>query len=137
MNSIIPFMDKVTIVFAFLLMFVTLYNTYRQWKEQKQENKKIRIIFDVNDIDYILDLDMPRKHISRSEIQGVLAAFQVDVTARYSLAYLSNISFLDDIFKIQNNNLDHLNIKVTKEEFKQFDITKMKKNELHKTNLQH
>lgn len=107
-------------------LVIVLYNVIQNKRQLHSELEKIKIIFDVNGIDYLLDLDIPRKHISRSEIQGILAAFQVDIKGRYSLNYLSDLSFLDDIFKIQQNTLSSLTIKLDEKEFLQFNISKMK-----------
>ena len=126
-ETVIEWLDKATILFATFAMVGTAYNFYKQRIDKEEELKKIKIYFNVDEEKYLLDLDMPRKHISRSEIQGVLAAFQSDIKGRYSLDYLSTINFLDDIFKIQNNEIQQLNIIVTKEEFKQFNQNKMKK----------
>ena len=126
-ETVIEWLDKATILFATFAMLGTGYNFYKQRTERKQELQKIKIYFNVDEEKYLLDLDMPRKHISRSEIQGILAAFQSNIKGRYSLAYLSEITFLDDIFNIQNNKLEKLHIKVTQEEFKQFNQNKMKK----------
>ncbi len=125
-NTLFEWLDKLTILFATFAMLFAGYNFYQQRKERKQELEKIKIYFKVDDTDYLLDLDIPRKHISRSEIQGILAAFQSDIKGRYSIAYLSEISFLDDIFKIQNNEIDKLDIVVTQAEFDQFNQNKMK-----------
>ena len=120
MNSIkeiIEFLDKITIVFATITMFGVFYNIWQNRKNKKLENEKIKVIFDVDGVNYLLDLDMPRKQISRSEIQGILSAFQNIPSQRYSIDYLSNITFLDDIFRIQNNESDQLEIFLTNEEF--------------------
>ena len=93
-----------------------IFNIQQNKKKQKLENQKIKIYFDLEGVDYLLNLDMPRKHISRSEIQGVLSAFQKVPSQRYSIEYLSDINFLDDIYKIQNNKLDILKICITKKE---------------------
>ena len=105
MDSLIDMMDKVTIVFGFVTMLGVFYNIWQNRRNKKLENQKIKIYFDLEGIDYLLDLDMPRKHISRSEIQGILSAFQNVPSQRYSIEYLSDINFLDDIYKIQNNIL--------------------------------
>lgn len=125
-NPIIEILDKITIVFGTITMCGVFYNIWQNRKNRKLENQKIQIIFDVLGIDYLLDLDMPRKHISRSEIQGILAAFQKDISSRYSIEYLSDISFLDDIFLIQQNKIDKLTIKLSKKEFSQFNENKMR-----------
>ena len=115
-------MDKVTIVFGFVTMLGVFYNIWQNRRNKKLENQKIKIYFDLEGIDYLLDLDMPRKHISRSEIQGILSAFQNVPSQRYSIEYLSDINFLDDIYKIQNNILDELKIIISEKEMNGWKI---------------
>jgi len=97
-------------------LFAVLINIYLNNRKNTIENEKIKFFFNIDGIDYLLDLDMPRKHISRSEIQGVLSAFQKVPAQRYSIEYLSDINFLDDIYKIQNNKLSILRIVLTQKE---------------------
>ncbi len=122
MDSLIDMMDKVTIVFGFVTMLGVFYNIWQNRRNKKLENQKIKIYFDLEGIDYLLDLDMPRKHISRSEIQGILSAFQNVPSQRYSIEYLSDINFLDDIYKIQNNILDELKIIISEKEMNGWKI---------------
>lgn len=122
MDSLIDMMDKVTIVFGFVTMLGVFYNIWQNRRNKKLENEKIKIYFDLEGIDYLLDLDMPRKHISRSEIQGILSAFQNVPSQRYSIEYLSDINFLDDIYKIQNNILDELKIIILEKEMNGWKI---------------
>jgi len=121
-DSLIDMMDKVTIVFGFVTMLGVFYNIWQNRRNKKLENQKIKIYFDLEGIDYLLDLDMPRKHISRSEIQGILSAFQNVPSQRYSIEYLSDINFLDDIYKIQNNILDELKIIISEKEMNGWKI---------------
>lgn len=122
MDSLIDMMDKVTIVFGFVTMLGVFYSIWQNRRNKKLENQKIKIYFDLEGIDYLLDLDMPRKHISRSEIQGILSAFQNVPSQRYSIEYLSDINFLDDIYKIQNNILDELKIIISEKEMNGWKI---------------
>ena len=117
-EKVITWMDWATIIFAFFAMIGTGYN----FLQNRKQNQKIKIYFDVEGIDYLLDLDMPRKHISRSEIQGILSAFQNVPSQRYSIEYLSDINFLDDIYKIQNNILDELKIIISEKEMNGWKI---------------
>ena len=122
MDSLIDMMDKVTIVFGFVTMLGVFYNIWQNRRNKKLENQKIKIYFDLEGIDYLLDLDMPRKHISRSEIQGILSAFQNVPSQRYSIEYLSDINCVDDIYKIQNNILDELKIIISEKEMNGWKI---------------
>jgi len=103
-----------------------IFNIYENAKNKELELEKIPIYFDVEGVDYLLDLDIPRKHISRSEIQGILSAFQKVPSQRYTIEYLSDINFLDDIYKIQNSKLDKLRIIVSKRELDGWRETKDK-----------
>ena len=126
-KQLITWMDWATIVFSFISMFGIFYTIYQNRRKTRYENQKIDIRFDIEGVDYLLDLDIPRKQISRSEIQGILAAFQNNISDRYSIEYLSDLTFLDDIFQVQNNKLDILILKLSEEEFKQFNPNKMKR----------
>ena len=66
-------------VITIVTLIAVGFNGFQSWRRSKNQFEKVKIVFDVNGVDYLLDLDMPRKHISRSEIQGILAAFQIDI----------------------------------------------------------
>ena len=137
MESSLHIMDNITIVFSFITMIVVFVNLGINLSKRYKENQKINIYFNIHNKNcYLLNLDIARKEVTRAEIQGILSAFQKKPSQRYSIAYLSEISFLDDIYKIQNNSLDSLIIKLTDKEMNGeakgekphdgFDTTKMK-----------
>ena len=109
---IIDLMDKVTIVVSFL----TLFFVFKNWLNDKKKLDKIDIFFN----DKKLNLDIVRKDVTRQEIQGILGILRKNMTKNYHIDYLSTIDFLDNIYKIQKNELDKLVIKITDEELKQF-----------------
>jgi len=115
----IQWMDWITVVFSFGAMFVSGINWWNDKKQKQLELEKIKIYFFIEETKqkYLLDLDIARKDIARAEIQGVLSAFQKIPSQRYSISYLSDIKFLDDIYKIQNNKENRLHIKITQKEF--------------------
>lgn len=144
MNSILEwFASKWWTTIDGLIIVATLCFVIRNFtqnrKQSRLENEEIDIIFEVDGIDYKLDFDIPRKQISRSEIQGIISAFQNIPSQRYIIDHLSKIAFLEDIFKIQNNEKNRLEIVLTSEEFnggyqvgnnethKGFSVGKMKK----------
>lgn len=100
---------------------IGVWSNYKQNKARKTlETKRIPIYFENIDTKdrYLLNLDIQVKYFIRSEIQGLLSAFQEKPAERYIIQYLSELNFLEDIYKIQNNQLDQLTIKVTEEELK-------------------
>lgn len=96
------------------------YNYMEDTKQKALETKKIPIYFYNKDTKekYLLDLDIQVKYLTRGEIQGLLSAYQQKPAERYIIQHLSEVKFLDDIYKIQNNNLDTLTIELTNEELK-------------------
>ena len=130
-------------------LVIVIINMYLNAKNNKQKLEKVKIFFEIDEIKekYLLDLDIARKEVTRAEIQGILSAFQNIPSQRYLINCLSEISFLDDIYKIQNNQLDELVIELTKEEFEGgyeyqknlihdgFNKNKMSKYDLHQTNI--
>jgi hypothetical protein len=115
-NKVWTFFDGLVTIGTLCMV---LLNIWLRGRQKKIELQKIKIYFkniDTNEV-YLLDLDIARKDITRSEIQGILNAFQNDPSQRYSINYLSKIQYLDDIYKIQNNQQNELYIELTNEEF--------------------
>ena len=126
-NLLINWMDKITIIFATLAMLGTGYNFLKQREERKRDLQKIPIIFNIEGEKYQLDLDISRKEVTRSEIQGILSNYTTDPSERYKIQYLSEISYLDDIYKIQSATLDKLEIKLSSKEIEGYTEVKNKK----------
>jgi hypothetical protein len=81
-----------------------------------------------------LKLDIPRRDIRRGEIQGLLSNFLVDSTQRYNIDSMSDLEYLHDIYKIQDNEISELIIVISEDElngkklnFGAFDLSKMEK----------
>ena len=77
-------------------------------------------------------MDIPRREIKRSEIQGLLSNFLVDSTKRYNIDSMSDLEYLSNIYKIQDAKLNELIIIITEEEinskkenYAAFDLSKM------------
>ena len=126
-DLVISWMDKVTIVFATLAMLGTGYNFYKQREERKKDLQKIPIIFNIEGEKYQLNLDISRKEVTRSEIQGILSNYTTDPSERYKIQYLSEINYLDDIYKIQSAELDKLEIQLLSKELKGYTENKSDK----------
>ncbi len=112
LSSVIDYMDKVTIVFAFITMIGVFYNI----KQNRKQLQKIPIYFNNRK----LNLDITRKDFSRQEIQGILGVLRKDMRVNYHIDYLTTIDYLDNIYQIQTNHQDKLVIKITQEEKEQF-----------------
>lgn len=113
---VIDILDKITIVFGFVTMLAVFYNQYRQ-------NQKIQIYFLLDGKEIFLDnISIIRKHITRSEILGMLGVIQKNSKERYNIDYLSESKFFEDLYEIQRGGSQKLVIKVSADEFEQFDI---------------
>lgn len=113
---------------------VVIINLYRDIINKKKESKIIPIYFKVigSNIKYKLKLEVPRKDIKRGEIQGLLSNFSIDSTKRYNIDSMSDLEYLENIYKIQRNESDELIISISEDElngkkegYVAFDLTKM------------
>lgn len=109
-------------------LLAVLINTYISSTNEEKSLEKISIYLKVieNNDTYKLNLEIPRKNISRAEIQGILGNFLQNID-RYKIIYMSEIKYLNKIYDIQDNKNNELVINVTKEELDQFDLEKMEK----------
>lgn len=88
-------------------------------------NDKIVIYFQTQTTTVLLEnISIIRKHITRSEVLGILGVVQKNSKERYNIAYLSQTRFFDDLYEIQIGKSDKLIMEITDEELEQFDITK-------------
>jgi len=117
-TTIITYLDYVTIVFAFVIMILTILNFLR---ERKQLNK-ISILFLVEGKEIIVDDNLTRKDCQRSEIQGVLRTKLKKGKNFYDVAFLKEKAYFENIYKIQKAKEDRLVIMLTADEFEQFEI---------------
>lgn len=118
--SLIDVLDKITIVFAFFTMLAVFYNYYRQ-------NQKIQIYFLIDGKEIFLEnISIIRKHITRSEILGMLGVIQKNSKERYNIEYLGETKFFEDLYAIQKGSSHKLVIEISEDELKQFNIKNYK-----------
>lgn len=117
-------------------LLAVLVNLYLNAKNKEKQSEIIPIYFKVKEtgIKYKLKLDIPRRDIRRGEIQGLLSNFLVDSTQRYNIDSMSDLEYLHDIYKIQDNEISELIIVISEDElngkklnFGAFDLSKMEK----------
>jgi hypothetical protein len=113
LDTIWTYLDGIVTSFTALAVFINIYINSRN-----KENELQKISFYFNEKK--LNLDVTRKDISRQEIQGLLGVLMVDMDQKYKVSYLSSISYLDQIYKIQKNQLNELRIEISDEELMQF-----------------
>ncbi len=97
-------------------LIAVIINIYINAKNKEVELQKIPIYFN----EKRLNLDITRKDFTRQELQGVLGILRKNMKNHYEVDYLSEIAYLDDIYKIQKSKLDKLIIKITEKELEQF-----------------
>ncbi len=115
--NLIDILDKITIVFSTVTMFVVLYGL----AQNKKQNKQIQIYFKTQTKEICLkNISIIRKHITRSEILGILGIFQKNSKDRYNIDYLSTQKFFDDLYELQRGKTDRLVILLTDKELEQF-----------------
>ena len=117
-SLIIDYLDKITIVFAFITMILTFIN-YIQAKKQLQ---KIKIVFICNEKEILIDNNLTRKDCQRGEIQGILRTKLKKGISSYSINFLKKSEYFENIYNVQNAKTDKLSIYVTLEELRQFDL---------------
>lgn len=109
-------MDKITIVFGFVTMVAVFYNYWRQ-------NQQIQIYFLSDNKEIFLEnISIIRKHITRSEILGMLGVIQKNSKERYNIEYLSEAKFFENLYRIQKGASQKLIIEVSADELLQFSI---------------
>lgn len=100
-------------------LLAVLVNLYINSKNRQKQLENIPIYFKIKETNtkYKLKLDIPRKEITRGEIQGLLSNFLVDSTKRYNIDSMSdNLDYLQNIYKVQNGECNELVILVSQEE---------------------
>lgn len=106
--EIIDIMDKFTIVFAFVIMFTTLYSAYIAFKGR---NEIALIIQEPNGKIITLPHKILRKNFTRAEIFGVLGALDKD--SKFEIKHTASKVFFADILAIQKGNKDEIIIKIS------------------------
>lgn len=119
-DSTISILDKITIIFATITMVTVLWN----WFKNIKSNDKIVIYFQTQTTTVLLEnISIIRKHITRSEVLGILGVVQKNSKERYNIAYLSQTRFFNDLYEIQIGKSNKLVIEITDEELEQFDVS--------------
>lgn len=109
LNFLIDCLDKILIVVT-CIYFVC--NFYKLRNKEKVENALIKIFILKNDKRKELPIDITRKQITRSEIMGILGAFDKD--SKFDIKYTSKKEFLEQITRIQQNKSDEIIIRIDK-----------------------
>jgi len=120
--KIIDFLDKATIVITSITMLAVVYT----WYTNRKQLDRIQLYFiDENHHEFLLEnISIVRKHITRSEVLGILGVIQTNSKERYNIDYLSSKAFFDDLYAIQKGELNNLFISITAEELTQFTLPK-------------
>lgn len=112
----IDWIDKI------ISLVTVLFVIYKWWQDRKQD-EKIAISFSLNGQEILLEnISIIRRHITRSEILGILGVIQKNSKERYNIDYLSDVRFFEDLYKIQKGTLNKLVIVVTDNELEQFNL---------------
>jgi hypothetical protein len=112
----IDWIDKI------ISLVTVLFVIYKWWQDRKQD-EKIAISFSLNGREILLEnISIIRRHITRSEILGILGVIQKNSKERYNIDYLSDVRFFEDLYKIQKGTLNKLVIVVTDNELEQFNL---------------
>ena len=104
--NIIEGLDKITIVFAFIIMLLTIHNSCTNRSKQKSDNEAIAIFLQDGDDDasrYQLPIKIIRQHLTRQEIKGYLSdLYKSDTSEKfYSIPYLIKEEFSEQVLRIQ------------------------------------
>ena len=92
------------------------------YKEYLRMEDEIKIFFDVEGELIDTGITILRKNFTRSEIMGLLGMIQTDQKQRFKLSALYDRAILRKIHEIQKSKGKSFTIKMTKEEFKEFNI---------------
>lgn len=105
--DIIDTLDKITIVFAFIIMLSTLYNAYWSFKGRTEIDI---IILEPNNQSILLPHKILRKNFTRAEIFGVLGALDKD--SKFDIKHTASKEFFADILAVQKAKKDKIVIKI-------------------------
>ena len=104
--QVIDILDKITIVFAFIIMILTIYN----WVQYRKMQQKIKIILLINNEQKPLPLTILRRHFTRAEILGVLGVFDKD--SQFTIHHTATEKFFNDIQAVQLGKQDEIIIPI-------------------------
>ena len=106
-----------------ITLIIVAYNFLKAKKEKELQLTKILIIFKLsNGNEILVDKNLPRKDISRSEIQGVLRTKLKKGIKAYDIEYLKTDKYFENIYDIQAGKKDKLVILLNDDELEQFDL---------------
>jgi len=111
-TEIIGYLDTITIVFACVIMVLTILNFIRDRKQLE----KIKIVFLLEKKEILVDENLTRKDCQRSEIQGVLRTKLKKEIKFYDIDFLKDKKYFENIYHIQKAKEDKLVIKVSQSE---------------------
>lgn len=117
-ETTISYMDQITIVFAFIIMVLTILNYIRA----KRELDRIKIVFKVGDKEILIDDNLARKDCQRSEVQGILRTKLKKGVPHYDIDFLKKRDYFKNIYEIQKGKKDTLTIYIEPDELEKFDI---------------
>lgn len=101
-EKVITWMDWITIVFSFLAMFFA----FKNWWNNKKQLKLIQIIIDRNGEKVKLPFEIMRKNLTRSEVFGILGAFDKD--SKFDIKYTSSRDFFRQVSDVQEAKKDEI-----------------------------
>jgi hypothetical protein len=96
---------------------------------RKQELDEINLYIKFEEKEKELIYPIKRKNFSRAELKGILRELH-DGESNYSLAYMSEDDFLNNVFAVQDGDKDEFIMKIYKD-----DTFEYKRNNTHKANI--
>ena len=112
--QLIDILDKITIVFAFVIMCLTIYG----WWQYRKMQQPVSIILLRSGKHWHL-VTVPRRMITRQEVLGILGLFDAD--SRFSIHYTTKPAFLYDIQAVYSGKKNKLVIPI--KDTDKFDMT--------------
>ena len=110
------FIDALVTILTLLLV---IYNWYQNYKQNQEI--RIQIVLQHMNITRVLPIPLIRKNFTRSELFGILGAYDKD--SKFCIEHTSSIKFFEDIRNIQEGKLDEISIIIKKED--KFDMVNL------------
>ena len=110
------FIDALVTILTLLLV---IYNWYQNYKQNQEI--RIQIVLQHMNITKVLPIPLIRKNFTRSELFGILGAYDKD--SKFCIENTSSIKFFEDIRNIQEGKLDEISIIIKKED--KFDMVNL------------
>ena len=110
------FIDALVTILTLLLV---IYNWYQNYKQNQEI--RIQIVLQHMNITKVLPIPLIRKNFTRSELFGILGAYDKD--SKFCIEHTSSIKFFEDIRNIQEGKLDEISIIIKKED--KFDMVNL------------